>query len=362
MSRFVSSVNSKYSVIAGAVLSFAITGCRQDMHNQPKFVPQRGTSFFTDGRSVRPQVAGTVSRSQGDVKSYFLTGLVNGAEADGMPLPVTPALLARGQERYNIYCTPCHSRVGNGEGMIVQRGYYQATSMHSERLRQAPLGHFVSVMLNGYGAMPMYATELPPADRWAVAAYIRALQLSQNAKTEDAPHRDAILPLKQIAAREGMAPGLAETHWGITATKSVPVVVIPVTKSEPTPDAKPVADVTTPASPTPSETPAKNPVKVDKTAEGTATPAPKPVVAAGDSVAGLAVYTANCKMCHQETRAGNPPMIPSLVDIVPRVGKEHIREVVTNGISGGKIKMPAFGDRLSSTDIDNLLAYLKSAK
>jgi mono/diheme cytochrome c family protein len=362
MSRFGSSISSVRGVVSTTVIAFALAGCRQDMHNQPKFVPQRGTSFFADGRSVRPQVAGTVSRSQGDINSYFLTGLVNGAEADGMPMPVTPALIARGQERYNIYCSPCHSRVGNGEGMIVQRGYYQATSMHSERLRQAPLGHFVNVMLNGYGAMPMYASELPPSDRWAVAAYIRALQLSQNAKTEDAPHRDAILPLKEIAAKEGMLPSLAETHWGITAAKSVPIVVIPVTKTEPVSDTKTVTDPTSTTAAGSPETQAKNAVKVDKTAEGTATPAPKPVVAAGDPVAGLAVYTANCKMCHQETRAGNPPMIPSLIDIVPRVGAAHIREAVTNGIAGGQLKMPAFGDRLSSTDIDNLLAYLKSAK
>jgi mono/diheme cytochrome c family protein len=354
-------MNSKSSVVAAVTLILTITGCRQDMHNQPKFVPQRGTSFFADGRSVRPQVAGTVARSQGDINSYFLTGLINGSEADGMPIPVTRELLARGQERYNIYCSPCHSRVGNGEGMIVQRGYHQATSMHSERLRHAPLGHFVDVMLNGYGAMPMYADELSSSDRWAVAAYIRALQLSQNAKIEDAPHRDDILPLKQIAARDGMPESLADTHWGIAAAKSVPVVVIPVTKLVPETDAKTTGDATTPMTSHPIETPEKIGVKVDKTAEGTATPAPK-AVAAGDAVAGLAVYSANCKMCHQESRAGNPPMIPSLIDIVPRVGREHIREAVTNGIAGGKLQMPAFGDRLSSTDIDNLLSYLSSTK
>jgi mono/diheme cytochrome c family protein len=353
-------MNSKYGVLVAAALSMTVTGCRQDMHNQPKFVPQRGTSFFADGRSARPQVAGTVSRSQGDIDSYFLTGLVKGAEADGMPVPVTPALLARGQERYNIYCSPCHSRVGNGEGMIVQRGYYQATSMHSERLRQAPLGHFVNVMLNGYGAMPTYASELPPADRWAVAAYIRALQLSQDAKTEDAPHRDVILPLKQIAVREGLPEGLAATHWGISATKASSVVVIPVPKSAPDASAKTASD--TPAITSPASADTKNAVKVDKSAEAVAPPQKIEAAPAGDSVAGLAVYSANCKMCHQESRAGNPPMIPSLIDIIPRVGKEHVREVVTNGIAGGKMQMPAFGDRLSSTDIDNLLAYLKSAK
>jgi mono/diheme cytochrome c family protein len=362
MHRFGSSVNRELCIIAAAWFSVALTGCRQDMHNQPKFVPQRGSVFFADGRSVRPQVQGTVARSQGNINSYFLTGLINGAEADGMPLTVTPALLARGQERYNIYCAPCHSRVGNGEGMIVQRGYYQATSMHSERLREAPLGHFVNVMVNGYGAMPMYATELSPADRWAVAAYIRALQLSQSAKVEDAPHRDTILPLKQIATREGLPESFAQAHWGITATKSTPAAVLSVTKPQPEDTSRPVVDLTAPTQPTAKVAP-KDTSKLEMSAQAaTPAPAPKTAVAAADPVAGKEVYAANCKMCHQESRAGNPPMIPSLIDIIPRVGKDRVREVVTNGVTGGTMKMPAFGEKLSEADINNLIAYLKAAK
>ena len=117
-------------------------GCRQDMHNQPKFVPQRGTTFFADGRSARPQVENTVGRGQLHEDTYFYTGMVNGQEGNMMPFAATAEVLARGQERYNVYCTPCHSRVGNGAGMIVQRGYAQAGNFHTARLVAAPLGHF----------------------------------------------------------------------------------------------------------------------------------------------------------------------------------------------------------------------------
>ena len=146
-----------------------------------QFVPQRSTTFFTDGRSVRPQVAHTVARGQLDEDSFFYTGLIDGKEADLMPFPVSMQVLARGQERFNIYCTPCHSRVGNGAGMIVQRGYKPAGNFHSARILAEPLGHYFYVMTNGYGAMPDYSAQLTPADRWSVAAYIRALQISQNA-------------------------------------------------------------------------------------------------------------------------------------------------------------------------------------
>ena len=120
----------------------ALAGCRQDMHNEPKFYPQRGSTLFADGRSVRPQVEYTVARGQMNEDSYFYTGLQNGQEGNSLPFPVTMDVLARGQERYNIYCTPCHSRVGNGAGMIVQRGYAQAGNFHTARLETAPLGHF----------------------------------------------------------------------------------------------------------------------------------------------------------------------------------------------------------------------------
>jgi mono/diheme cytochrome c family protein len=212
-----SMVRARY-IPAGVAMAamLVLAGCRQDMQNQPKFYPQRGTTFFADGRSVRPQVAGTVAREQMDVDSYFNTGLVSGKEGDGLPIPLNAETMARGQERYNIYCSACHSRVGNGDGMIVQRGYRPAGNFHSDRLRNAPLGHFFSVMTNGYGAMPDYAAQLTPADRWAVAAYIRALQLSQDAKPSDAgsaPTTD----LHAIAAKLGMTPDKADP-WGLPAT------------------------------------------------------------------------------------------------------------------------------------------------
>ncbi len=164
-----------------ALRCWLLAGCRQDMQDQPKFFPQRGTTFYADGRSVRPQVENTVARSQLHEDAYFYTGLVDGKEGDGLPFPVTLQVLERGQERYNVYCTPCHSRVGNGEGMIVQRGYRQGRQLPYRAAETAPLGHFFHVITNGYGAMPDYASQVTPADRWAIVAYIRALQLSQNA-------------------------------------------------------------------------------------------------------------------------------------------------------------------------------------
>jgi hypothetical protein len=197
-------------------LLFAL-GCRQDMHDQPKFFPQRGTSFFPDGRSVRPQVAGTVARNQLDETSYFYTGLVDGKEGNTLPFPVTMQVLQRGQERYNVYCTPCHSRVGNGEGMIVQRGYAHAGDFHTARLETAPLGHFFYVITNGYGAMPDYSAQVQPADRWAIVAYIKALQLSQKATQSDVPAGVHVEPLGSIAERDGLPASFAKP-WALPAT------------------------------------------------------------------------------------------------------------------------------------------------
>lgn len=204
-------------VMAATCAMLVLAGCRQDMQDEPKFFPQRGTTFYPDGRSVRPQVVGTVARSQGDEDSYFYTGLINGKEGDGLPIDLTADTMARGQERFNIYCTPCHSRVGNGDGMIVQRGYRPAGDFHTDRLRNAPLGHFFNVITNGYGAMPDYAAQIAPQDRWAIVAYIRALQLSQNAKQSDVPAGQHVEDLHQIANEQGMPPGFADP-WGMPAT------------------------------------------------------------------------------------------------------------------------------------------------
>jgi mono/diheme cytochrome c family protein len=187
-----------------------IAGCRQDMQNQPKMVPQRGSDFFADMRGARPQVLNTVARGQLRDDSYFYTGVVQGPngykqELDAMPseIPVTIEVLERGQERFNIYCTPCHSRVGNGLGEIVQRGFKPAANLHDQVRMSQPLSHYFYVMTHGYGAMPDYSAQLPPADRWAVAAYIRTLQLSQAANAKDVPAGAEIKNLKDLAADEG---------------------------------------------------------------------------------------------------------------------------------------------------------------
>ncbi len=196
---------AKQTAVWGALLAtLAMAGCRQDMHNQPKFIPQRGTDFYADGRSARPQVANTVARGQLHQDEYFYTGMINGKEGDAMPFPVTMTVLERGQERYNIYCTPCHSRVGNGEGMIVQRGYRPAGNFHTPRLMAVPLGHFFYVMTNGYGAMPDYAAQVTPQDRWAIVAYIKALQLSQDAKPSDAAAGAQPESLSNLAVQQGL--------------------------------------------------------------------------------------------------------------------------------------------------------------
>lgn len=174
-----------------------LTGCRQDMHNQPRYKPLAGTDFFGDGRSARPEVADTVawgriSVAQPDPAFLRLdqaryTGKVNGEDVNYFPFPIAKADLDRGQERYNIYCSPCHSRIGDGNGMIVRRGYRQAASYHTEKLIKAPVGHFFDVMTNGFGAMPSYASRIEPDDRWRIAAYIRVLQFSQDAPLDLVP-------------------------------------------------------------------------------------------------------------------------------------------------------------------------------
>jgi mono/diheme cytochrome c family protein len=168
-----------------AVLVFA--GCRQDMHDQPRFKPLAKSDFYADLRSARAPVEGTVARGQLHEDTYFYTGKLGNNPGDYLPFAVSQEVLARGRERFNIYCSPCHSRVGDGNGMIVQRGYRVPPSFHIERLRTAPLGYFFDVMTNGFGAMPDYAAQVSARDRWNIAAYIRALQLSQNATAADVP-------------------------------------------------------------------------------------------------------------------------------------------------------------------------------
>jgi len=168
-------------------LLLGLAACRQDMHDQPKYKPLAQSNFFADMRSERTPVEGTVARGQLRDDTYFYTGKIGNSPGDFMPFPVTEDVLQRGQERYNIYCAPCHSQLGDGNGMIVQRGFRRPPSYHIERLRKAPLGYFFDVMTNGFGAMPDYASQVPPRDRWCILAYIRALQLSQSATVADLP-------------------------------------------------------------------------------------------------------------------------------------------------------------------------------
>ncbi|MGH9492960.1 MAG: c-type cytochrome [Terriglobales bacterium] len=164
-----------------------LAGCRQDMHNQPKYTPLRASEFFPDGRSARQPVPGTVARGELREDTVFYTGKVGEQFAAQIPFPVTRAVLERGQERYNIYCAPCHARTGNGSGMVVQRGYRRPVSFHDPRLRAAPPGYYFDAMTRGFGAMSDYAAQVTPRDRWDIAAYIRALQLSQHATLEELP-------------------------------------------------------------------------------------------------------------------------------------------------------------------------------
>jgi mono/diheme cytochrome c family protein len=174
-----------------AVLSLiAAAGCRQDMHNQPKYRGLRGTEFFADGGSARPLVEGTVARGTLQDDAVFFTGKVGTATVKELPFPVDDGVLNRGQERFNIYCTPCHDATGSGKGMVVQRGFKAPPSFHDERLRNADAGYFFDVMTNGFGAMPDYRMQLSARDRWSVVAYIRALQLSQHAAASDVPGGD----------------------------------------------------------------------------------------------------------------------------------------------------------------------------
>jgi mono/diheme cytochrome c family protein len=205
-SRFVSCL----LLTAVCLLTFA---CRRDMQDQPKMKPFRSSVFFRDGLSTRPPIEGTVARGFLKTDTEFFTGkkagragasaataqtpagpqptgtttapALQGAAAypddiELFPIPVTREVVTRGRERYEIFCSACHGLTGNGDGMIVRRGFRRAASFNDDRLRQAPVGHFFDAITNGWGAMPSYAPQIPPEDRWAIIAYIRALQLSQN--------------------------------------------------------------------------------------------------------------------------------------------------------------------------------------
>ena len=157
------------------------------MHDQPKYVPLRESTFFTDVRSARPLVDGTVARGHLHDDELLYVGKVNGNDSTVFPFRVDAAVMARGQERFNIFCAPCHGRTGQGDGMVVLRGYRRPPSIHQDRLRDAPVGHFFDVITNGFGAMPDYAAQIKAEDRWAIVAYVRALQLAGHATLDAVP-------------------------------------------------------------------------------------------------------------------------------------------------------------------------------
>ena len=163
------------------------SGCYQKMAEAPRYDPLEPSSFFADGSSARPLPTDTVPRGRLRDDQALFTGKLNGADVDQFPLPITRQDIDRGQERFDIYCAVCHGRAGYGDGMVVQRGFSRPPSFHVDRLRQAPVGHFFDVVTNGFGSMPSYAAQVPVSDRWAIIAYVRALQLSQSATLDDVP-------------------------------------------------------------------------------------------------------------------------------------------------------------------------------
>lgn len=174
--------------VAIALLALTLSsGCYQKMGRQPRYDPLEPSAFFADGMTARPRIEGTVARGELSSDPYFETGKINGQVGDGFPMPVTEAVMNRGESRFNIFCAQCHGRLGDGNGMIPARGFRRPPSFHTEALRAARAGHFFDVMTNGFASMPPYRTMVPARDRWAIAAYIRALQLSQGATMSDVP-------------------------------------------------------------------------------------------------------------------------------------------------------------------------------
>jgi len=195
---------TRFALIALALMTLA--ACRQKMANQPRYDPLESSDFFADGMASRPRIEGTVARGEISNNPFLDTGKINGQDGDGFPIPVTRELVDRGQSRFNIYCSQCHGRIGDGNGMIPSRGYRRPPTYHSDKLRTAPTGHFFDVMTNGFGAMPPYRTMITAQDRWAIVAYIRALQLSQNSNAAE-------LTAEQRAQLDAPAAA-AESHEG----------------------------------------------------------------------------------------------------------------------------------------------------
>jgi mono/diheme cytochrome c family protein len=188
-------------------------GCHRDMADQPKLEPYEVSRFFQDGAVNRPVVAGTIARGQLKTDQHFFTGKVAGKPATTFPQPLTAELLARGAQRYRIYCSQCHDGTGYGQGMVVRRGFTQPPSFHIERLRNAPVGYYFDVITNGFGRMPAHADLVRPADRWAVIAYVRALQLSQHVERNQLTSEDLdALTASNMPPSNATAPASEKAH------------------------------------------------------------------------------------------------------------------------------------------------------
>lgn len=203
-SRFLAAACAAASLIFGGGCDYL----RQDMANQPKNRPLSPSEFFDDGRSERPLVENTVARGAIADDELFVP-----KDSNNFPLPVNQKLLERGEERYKIFCTPCHGLQGDGNGMISIRGMKHPPSFHQDRLRQAPNGYFYDNITNGFGAMYGYSAQIPPRDRWAIIAYVRALQLSRNMKAADLP-AELREKLNQNAAPAAKPDGAKDSTGG----------------------------------------------------------------------------------------------------------------------------------------------------
>ncbi|MBX7246072.1 MAG: cytochrome c [Candidatus Sumerlaeaceae bacterium] len=207
--RYILKFRRAGAMICVAAAALAFTGCRQKMADQPSIHPAQSSAMFADGMGMRPQIEHTVARGHLRDDSPLFSGKANGKFVEAFPFTITKEVIARGQNRYNIYCAPCHSALGDGSGMIVQRGFPRPVSFHDDRLLTAPVGYYYDVMTNGFGRMYDVASQTSPNDRWAITAYIRALQISRKGTIEDVPEteRAALMADAKPAADKPKADG-----------------------------------------------------------------------------------------------------------------------------------------------------------
>lgn len=198
-------LHSIFAFVLLAVMLGAVGCGGVNLDNQPKYIPLRPSNFFTDGNSSRTLVEGTVPRGSFTTDSLLIAGKVDGKLVDLFPFPITEQVLERGQDRFNTFCSPCHGRLANGEGMVVKRGFPQPPSFQTDSLRAMPAGFFFDVITNGFGRMYSYAPSVPVHDRWAIVAYIRALQLSENVPVKDLPEAEQ----RQLSQKD-LQPGKAQ--------------------------------------------------------------------------------------------------------------------------------------------------------